>query len=143
MATIAIGGALIGLDLAIKALVGLGIAVIGGLILGNIKKAIEDNQEKVRNYLQNLSISKELSYHVLRDDHNFTDECKELCIMEVAYKVKERIGWTNNGNVPYIRGDDYCYHNCNIEVRMSIPPGKQEWVIGTAFHTGICNLLKK
>ena len=138
MATIAVGGVLIGIDLALNALAGLGIALIGGLIFGNIKEAIEKHENEVREYIQDLDISSNISDHVLHDKHDFSDECGESCIMYVAYTVKNSISWYNNGYVPYIRGSDNCRHGCDIEVRMSVPKGKKEWVIGTAFHKGPC-----
>ena len=141
MATVVVGGALVSVDIVLKALGGLVLYAFGRLFIGKLKEAIEKHIEKIKEHIQELDIDGYIQDHVMTKKHEFNDECGEDCILYVAFRVKNKINWVNNGSVPYIRGSDYCRHGCDIEVRMSLPPGKHEWKIGTAFHKYTCNCL--
>ena len=70
--------------------------------------------------------------------HKFNDFCNESCILYVAHNLKSQKNWETKNGIPCIEGYGNCTHQCNICVRMSIPPGKSQWEIGTAFHDGPC-----
>ena len=70
--------------------------------------------------------------------HEWNNKCEKDCILEVARKLKIHSSWLADNCIPAIRGTEYCKHGCELEVRLSIPPGKNNWQVGTAFHKGPC-----
>jgi hypothetical protein len=91
---------------------------------------------EIEDLLKSCNISRLLDYHVLR--HFKNNKCGEDCVIEVAEKIKIKEQYFAENDIPYIKGEGNCKHGCLIEVRMSIPPGKDEWEIGTSFHKGPC-----
>ena len=71
--------------------------------------------------------------------HKFNDKCGADCIFQVANDVRFESLWLADNGIPIIRGTRNCRYGCEIEVRLSIPLGQQEWKIGTSFHKGNCN----
>ena len=135
MAHVLVGDIIIGAGLAY--LIVQNLPNIGRFVNGSIqaiKYAIEQHEEEARHIIQNLKISESISYHVLTKKHGFNNGCHIPCILSVAKSIKNNeVFYTKNG-VPFIRGSGRCFHNCLIEVRMSVPPDSQCWIIGTAFH---------
>ena len=121
----------ISVELVATAVAALGIGIVGAVFTG---KAIE----QIREWIRTRSIDTGIGEHVMTKKHKFNDKCCQQCILEVANSLKIRSSWLAENCIPVIRGTSYCRHGCEIEVRMSIPPGKQNWIIKTAFHTGDC-----
>ena len=98
--------------------------------------------DDVSQAIRSLDINKGLKYHVLTDKHNFKDECKGDCILDVAKKIKEKNSIHKHKEkgeeIPVIEGEGKCKHTCLIEVHLSIPPNKEEWEVQTAFHKEPC-----
>ena len=63
---------------------------------------------------------------------------KRPCIELVGDSVEILEQYIEENGIPIKKGVGYCRHGCEIEVRMSIPPGKDKWEIGTSFHKGPC-----
>ncbi len=63
---------------------------------------------------------------------------EQIAFWKLAYDIKSASSWLADNGIPIIRGTGYCRHGCEIEVRLSIPLGHDQWKIGTAFHTGDC-----
>ena len=120
----------ISVELVVTAISALGIGVVGAVLTG---KAIE----QIRDWIKTRGIEY-IDAHAMKDKHKFNDNCSQQCILQVANNLKIRSSWLADNGVPIIRGTEYCKHGCEIEIRMSIPPGKQGWVIKTAFHKGEC-----
>ena len=91
---------------------------------------------EVEDLLKSCNISSLLDYHVQR--HFKNPKCGDDCVLEVAGKLKIEKQYIEENGVPVKKGVGYCRHGCEIEVRMSIPPGKDKWEIGTSFHKGPC-----
>lgn len=128
-ATIGISAKLVG-----AACTALGIGVVSAILTGQLI-------EKVRDWIKSRGISSELSDHVMKEKHKFNDKCGADCIFQVANNVHSGSSWLADNGIPIIRGTGYCRHGCEIEVRLSIPIGQEEWKIGTAFHKGNCNAI--
>ena len=124
----------ISVELVVTACTALGIGVVGAIFTGKLI-------EQVRDWIKTREISTELSDHVMNKKHKFNDECGRDCILQVANSVHSGSSWLADNGIPIIRGTGYCRHGCEIEVRMSIPLGHQEWKIGTAFHKGECKAI--
>ena len=94
----------------------------------------------VKEWIQNREIDTALDYHALTKKHNFNEKCGEDCIKEVAKKIKVTKSYYVEKKIPYVVGEAKCKHGCTIEVRLSIPPGKTKWEIGTCMHKpkGVC-----
>ena len=92
---------------------------------------------EIDDLLENCSVSTHLDSHVLRHFEDNSD-CGQECILKVAEELKISKKWKEDNDVPVVRGEGRCRHGCLIEVRMSIPPGEEEWKVGTAFHKGAC-----
>ena len=121
----------ISVELVVTACTALGIGVVGAILTGQLI-------EKVREWIKSRGISSEISDHVLKEKHKFNDKCGVDCILQVANNVHSGSSWLADNGIPIIRGTGNCKHGCEIEVRLSIPLGQQEWKIGTAFHKGNC-----
>ena len=133
MATAAAAAAAIGIsvELVVTACTALGVGVVGAIFTGKLI-------EKVRDWINSRGISSVISEHVMKKKHKFNDKCGYDCIMKVAYDIKYGSSWLADNGIPIIRGTGYCKHDCEIEVRLSIPLGQDEWKIGTAFHKEDC-----
>ena len=133
MATAAAAAATIGIsvELVVTASKALGVGVVGAIFTGKLI-------EQVRDWIKSRGVSSEISDHVMKKKHKFNDKCGADCILKVAYDIKSGSSWLADNGIPIIRGTGYCRHGCEIEVRLSIPLGHDQWKIGTAFHTGDC-----
>ena len=120
--------------MVVTACTALGIGVVGAIFTW---KLIEQVKERIKTRV----IITELSDHVMKEKHKFNDKCWRDCIFQVANNVHSGSSWFADNGISIIRGTGYCKHGCEIEVRMSIPLGHQEWKIGTAFHKGNCNAI--
>lgn len=142
MATIVFAGATIGVEFALSVLASIGIGGLIGLagaaLVGKIGEELEKHKSRVKERIQNSQISSYIDSHVMTKKHKFNNSCNEQCILQVANNLKSKKSWETKTGVPCIEGTGNCSHGCEIEVRMSIPPLKQMWEIGTAFHKGIC-----
>ena len=118
----------ISVELVTIAITALGIGIVGAVLSG---KAME----QIKEWIRTRDLSSEISDHVLNEKHDFNDKCGRDCILEVARKLKVYSSWLADNGIP----TEYCSHGCEIEVRLSIPLGKDYWKIGTAFHKGACN----
>ena len=136
MATAAAAAATIGIsvELVVTACTALGVGVLGAVFTGKLI-------ERVRDWIKSRGISSEISDHVMKEKHKFNNKCGRDCILQVANDVQSGSSWLADNGIPIIRGTGYCRHGCEIEVRLSIPLGQQEWKIGTAFHKGNCNAI--
>ena len=142
MDTLVFAGVTIGVEFAKSILTFIGVASFIGLtgasLIGKLKEALENHKAKIRERIQNAQISSSIDYHVMTTKHKFNNKCAIPCILQVANNLKVKKSWETNNGVPCIRGTGICSHGCEIEIRMSIPPKKQMWEIGTAFHKDIC-----
>lgn len=111
-------------------------AALAALGIAATKHAIEI----VKEWIQNREIDTTLDYHTLTKKHNFNSKCGEDCILQVANNLKVTKSYYVKNKIPYVVGDGKCKHGCTIEVRLSIPPGKTKWEIGTCMHKpqGVC-----
>ena len=130
-AAVAIG---ISVELVITACTALGVGVVGAIFTGQLIN-------KVKEWIATRDLNTEISDHVLTKKHKFNDECGRDCILQVASDLRVRSSWLADNGIPIIRGTGNCRHGCEIEVRLSIPLGQQEWKIGTAFHKGDCKAI--
>lgn len=121
----------ISVELVVTAVTALGIGVVGAVLTG---KALE----QIKEWIRTRGISSEISDHVLNKKHDFNNKCGASCILEVANKLQIHSSWLADNGIPIIRGTEHCRHGCELEVRLSIPLGKDFWKIGTAFHKGPC-----
>ena len=94
------------------------------------------SNETNKNWIKTSDISSELSDHVMNKKLDFNDKCGSDYILEVARKLKVYSSLLTDNGIPIIRGTEYYRHRCEMEVRLSIPLGKDYWKIGTAFHKG-------
>ena len=121
-------------ELLLTACTALGVGVVGAIFTGQLI-------QKVKDWIKSRGISSQISDHVMTKKHKFNDKCGAECIFQVANNVCSASSWLADNGIPIIRGTGYCRHGCEIEVRLSIPIGQQEWKIGTAFHKGNCNAI--
>ena len=145
MATLLFAGATISVEFAISILSSLGIATFVGLagaaLIGKLNEELEKHKAEVRERIQYTQISTNIDAHVMTKKHKFNPKCGEQCILHVANNLKTQKSWETKNGIPCIEGTGNCSHGCEITVRMSIPPSKKKWEIGTAFHTGICKAI--
>ena len=124
----------ISVTLVATAVKALGIAVVGAVFTGTVLN-------KIKEWIKTRDIDTNLDDHVMKKKHDFNNKCGAQCIISVAKNLKVRSSWLADNGIPIIRGTQYCQHGCEIEVRMSIPLGKTNWEIGTAFHKGPCKAI--
>ena len=133
MATAAAAAATIGIsvELVVTACTALGVGVVGAIFTGKLYWTSKGLDKISRCWFW-------IRDHVMKKKHKFNDKCGADCILKVAYDIKSGSSWLADNGIPIIRGTGYCRHGCEIEVRLSIPLGHDQWKIGTAFHTGDC-----
>ena len=112
-------------------LVNLALAALG---IAATLKAVE----AVKEWIQNREIDTTLDYHTLTKKHKFNEKCGVECILDVARRLKVYESFYADNKIPYVKGTEKCKHGCLIEVRLSIPPGKNKWEIGTCMHRTPC-----